>query len=324
MSRRRSNGSRRKGSSRRRASTTFTVSGRVAREVLALMLVLAAIISTIALFAPEAGKIVGPWHRWLEYLLGWGIAFAPLLLAGFAFMLWLKTMPAERWMAATGAAVAALALLGMFHLLGGNGAEGVERGDGGGAVGLAVSATMTGAIGAPGAWIILGVLLVVGLLLYFNMTVGDLIAAWLRRRDEREELAAIEERRAATDQRGRSAPPGPPAAESKGLLDRVRSVLVGGGADEDAPLILRRSRPAETGAAVRARETGTSVAAPTAADPGAQLTVEGLETEETAHIAEVEHSEVIDAALKAVGRSWELPTCPSSTTPPPAALPSST
>ena len=307
MSRRRSNGSRRKSSSRRRASTTFTVSGRVAREVLALMLVLAAIISTIALFAPEAGRIVGPWHDLLAYLLGWGIAFAPLLLAGFAFMLWLKTMPAERWMAATGAAVAALALLGIFHLLDGTGAEGVERGDGGGAIGFAVSAALAGAIGAAGAWTVLAILLVVGLLMYFNMTVGDLIAAWLRRRDEREELAAIEERRAATDQRGRPALPGHPAPESKGLLDRVRSALAGGSADEDAPLILRRSRPVETGAAVRAREAGTPVAASTPADPGAQLTVEGLETDETAHLTEVEHSEVIDAALETVGRSWELP-----------------
>ncbi len=307
MSSRRSNGSRRKSSSRRRASTTFTVSGRVAREVLALLLVLAAIISTIALFAPEAGMIVRPWHDTLAYLLGWGIAFAPILLAGFAFMLWLKTMPAERWMAATGAAIASLALLGIFHLVGGNGAQGVERGDGGGAIGFAVSAALAGAIGAAGAWTILAVLLVVGLLLYFNMTVGDLVAAWLRRREEREELAAIEERRGATDPRGRPAVAGPATAESRGLLDRVRSAL-GGGADEDAPLILRRTRPAETGATVRSREAAGAVAAPAPVDGATQLTVEELETEETAHLAEVEHTEVIDAALETVGRNWELPT----------------
>ena len=55
--------------------------------MLALVLVLAAIISAIALFAPESGTIVRPWHDALAYLLGWGIAFAPVLLAGFAFML---------------------------------------------------------------------------------------------------------------------------------------------------------------------------------------------------------------------------------------------
>jgi S-DNA-T family DNA segregation ATPase FtsK/SpoIIIE len=284
------------------------VSGRVAREVLALVLVLAAIVSTIALFAPEAGMIVRPWHDTLAYLLGWGIALAPLLLAGFAFMLWLKTMPAERWMAATGAAVAALALLGMFHLLGGDGALGVERGDGGGAVGFAVSAALAGAIGAAGAWTILAVLLVVGLLLYFNMTIGDLVAGWLRRRDEREELAAIEARQGTSGQRGRATPPVPSAPEPKGLLGRVRSALAGSSSDDDSPLILRRSRPAETGAGVRTREARAPTAASTPMDQDTQLTVEELETEETAHLAEVEHNEVIDAALEAVGRTWELPT----------------
>ena len=308
MSSRRSNGSRRKSSSRRRATTTFTVSGRVAREVLAIALVLAAIVSTIALLAPDAGMIVRPWHDTLAYLLGWGIGFAPLLLAGFAFMLWLKTMPAERWMAATGAALAALAVLGMFHLLGGDGALGVERGDGGGAVGFAVSAALAGAIGAAGAWTIFAVLLVVGLLLYFNMTIGDLVAGWLRRRDEREELAAIEARQATSGQRGRAEPSVPVAPEPKGLLGRVRSALAGSSSDDDSPLILRRSRPVDAGAGARVRDARTPIPTLTPADQDTQLTVEELESEETAHLAEVEHNEVIDAALEAVGRTWELPT----------------
>ena len=48
-----------------------------------------------------------------------------------------------------------------------------------------------------GAWIVLILLFVVGLLLYFNMTVGDVVAAWLQRRDDRDELAAAEARQAA-------------------------------------------------------------------------------------------------------------------------------
>ena len=226
MKRRRSNGSRRSGSRRRKAGTTVTVSGRVAREVLALVLVVAAIISTIALLAPDAGLIVGPWHDALAFLLGWGIAFAPILLAGFAFMLWLKTMPAERWMAATGAAVMAIGLLGMFHLIGGHGADGVNLGEGGGAIGFAASAVLSSAIGSAGAWIVLGLLVVVGLLLYFNMTVGDVVAAWLRRRDERAELEQIEARRGLADRRARQEPVLVPAApEQRGLLAPRRRYL---------------------------------------------------------------------------------------------------
>ena len=80
------------------------------------MLLLLAIISVIALFAPDAGADRPAVARHARHLLGWGIAFAAPLLAGFALMLWMKTMPAERWMAASGAALVALAVLGMFHL----------------------------------------------------------------------------------------------------------------------------------------------------------------------------------------------------------------
>jgi S-DNA-T family DNA segregation ATPase FtsK/SpoIIIE len=308
VTRRRSNGSRRGSSRRRKASTTVTISGRVAREVLALLLVVAAIVSTIALFAPDAGLIVQPWRDALAYLLGWGIAFAPVLLAGFAFMLWLKTMPAERWMAATGAAVMAIGLLGIFHLAGGNGSAGVASGDGGGAIGFAASAALSGAIGAAGAWIVLGLMLVVGLLLYFNMTIGDLVAAWLQRRDERAELAEIEARR-AVDPRTRPEPaPAAAAPGQRGLLDRMRSALGGGGAAEEEPLILRRTRPPEASAAPPARPR--DVPFPIGEIEPAQaipVTVDELESEETAHLAEVEHHEIADAALEAATRSWELP-----------------
>jgi DNA segregation ATPase FtsK/SpoIIIE, S-DNA-T family len=308
VAKRRSNGSRRGGTRRRRASTTFTISGRLAREALALVLVFAAIVSTISLFAPDAGLIVQPWHDGLAYLLGWGIAFAPVLLVGFAFMLWLKTMPAERWMAATGAAAVAVALLGMFHLAGGNGAEGIDRGDGGGAIGFAVSAGLNSAIGAAGAWIVLSLLFVVGMLLYFNMTVGDLVAAWLRRREERQELELIEARRAAgSDRHGRpevaAAAPAPP-----GLLDRVRSAF-GSGSGDDQPLILRRNRTPELPPAPPRERAAVAIAEPEAPPASAvALTVEELESEETAHLAEVEQHEVIDAALEPGTRSWDLPT----------------
>ena len=77
----------------------------------------------------------------------------------------MKTMPAERWMAASGAAIVALALLGMLHLYAGGGGAAVDEGAGGGALGYAVSSVVTGALGGAGAWIVLALLVVVGLLL---------------------------------------------------------------------------------------------------------------------------------------------------------------
>ena len=148
MATRRRTAARRRTTRRRRQTTPFVISGRFVREGLALVLLFLAILSVIALFAPTAGAIVQPWHDLLASMLGWGIAFAAPLLAGFAVMLWMKTMPAERWMAATGAAVFALALLGMFDLVGG----GVE-GEGGGYLGGSVASVLTTALGAAGAWV---------------------------------------------------------------------------------------------------------------------------------------------------------------------------
>ena len=56
-------------------------------------------------------------------------------------------------------------------------------------IGYGVTWALVDAIGEVGAWIVLDPLFVVGMLLYFNMTVGDVVAAWLQRRDERDELA---------------------------------------------------------------------------------------------------------------------------------------
>ncbi len=62
----------------------------------------------------------------------------------------------------------------MFHLAVGGGAEAIDTGEGGGALGFAVSGVLSTAVGEVGAWIVLVLLVVVGLLLYFNMTIGDL------------------------------------------------------------------------------------------------------------------------------------------------------
>jgi S-DNA-T family DNA segregation ATPase FtsK/SpoIIIE len=313
MATRRSNGSRRR-RTRRRKATTFTFSGRVLRELLALVLVFLAIVSVIALFAPDAGLIVGPWAEVLSTLLGWGIAFAGPLLAGFALMLWMKTMPSERWMAATGAAVVALALLGMFHLVAGGGSELIAQGEGGGAIGYAVSLVLVGAIGIAGAWVVIGLLFVVGLLLYFNMTVGDLLAAWLQNREERRELAEIEARRAAVAER-RARPEAAPTPalepETHGLLDRFRTALGGGREDDEPPLIVRRARTEGPAAAPRAAipvgppddgDNGSSPALPAGTD-----VVQVLESTEEAHLAEVGEHDAIDAALEQALRAWELP-----------------
>ncbi len=287
----------------------------MARELLALALLFLAIISVIGLFAPEAGAIVEPWHQFMSYLLGWGVALAPPLLAGFALMLWMKTMPAERWMAATGAAIVALGLLGMFHLGVGGGLEQVSAGDGGGLIGFGVSGALVGALGAVGAWIVLVLLLVVGLLLYFNMTVGDVVAAWLQRRDEARELAEIEARRQRTGRGRRTTTPEPePLTEGRpGLIDRMRGALAGGddGHEDEPPLILRRQRPETNGSPRPSRPTPIPVVPQAEEDVAADELAARLEDTERAHLEAAEGGADVpvaaDAALEEAQRAWELP-----------------
>jgi DNA segregation ATPase FtsK/SpoIIIE, S-DNA-T family len=301
----------RRRTARRRQKNTVVLSGRFFREALALVLVLLAIVSVIALFAPDAGAIVRPWHGLLTTMLGYGIAFAAPLLAGFALMLWMKTMPAERWMAASGAALVALALLGMFHLAVGGGSAAIVTGQGGGAIGYGVSTILTSAVGIAGAWVVLVLLAAVGLLLYFNMTIGDLVAAYLAGRDERTERETEEARRAAARRpRGSEARAREDAAAladaRPGLIDRMRDRLAGGGDVEDEPpVIVRRERPApgSTNGAARPVAPPPLVSEELAASA---LAAE-LEQTETAHLAEANPTDGADAALEAVERSWDLP-----------------
>ncbi len=314
MATRRRSTTRRRTTRRRRQPAPFVLSGRFVREGLALVLLLLAISRVIALFSgddPEAGAIIGPWHDVLTTLLGWGIAFAGPLLAGFAVMLWMKTMPAERWMAATGAAVVALAVLGMFHLAVGGGADAVTSGQGGGAFGFAVSGLLSGAVGSAGAWIVLVLLAVVGLLLYFNMTIGDLVAAYLAGRDERQEQEAEAARRGAkrpraAEARGR-ADAAVDAEARPGLIARMRDRRAGGNDVEDeSPVIVRRERPApSTNGAGRASIVPPVAVAPMDLPGG--LDAESLEPAEEALLAEIGDGEKADAALEPVERSWDLP-----------------
>ena len=320
--RRRRASTRRRTTRRRRQTTPLLASTRFWREALAFALVLLAIITVIALFAPDAGAIVAPWHDFVTTLLGWGIAFAPALLAGFALMLWMKTMPAERWMAATGAAVVALSLLGMFHLAQADPDAAVAAGEGGGILGYGVSMALSAAVGTIGAWIVLILFVVVGLLLYFNMTIGDLVAAYLAGRDDRIDREADEARRA---QRGRraasgSADRGDPVTATEprtGLIDRMRDRLAGGqDLDDEPPVIVRRERPATNGNGAARAPLPPAPVAVTAAIPigeDASATDAGrageqdLEQDEEAHLAGATAGETSDAALEAVERTWDLP-----------------
>ena len=127
--------SRRQKRARRAANQGIKVSGRLIREVGALVFVVLAFISLLAIFTPTAAAGVTAWHDFLQTLLGWGMFFAPALLLLFALMLWMRNIPVERLISALGIVTLTLSLLGLFQLaIGGPGAV-APPGDGGGVIG---------------------------------------------------------------------------------------------------------------------------------------------------------------------------------------------
>src|SRR3972149_10847618 len=94
--------SRRQKRARRAANKGVRISQRVVREVGALVFVVLALVSLLALITPDAAAGVTPWHDFLETMLGWGMFFAPALLLLFALMLWMRSIRSERLISALG------------------------------------------------------------------------------------------------------------------------------------------------------------------------------------------------------------------------------
>jgi S-DNA-T family DNA segregation ATPase FtsK/SpoIIIE len=265
--------------------------GRVIREILAFVLVLLAILSVIAIIAPDAGEFIRPWHDFLSHLLGWGIFFSPAILAGFAVLLWMKSVPSERAITAWGVAVIVIALLGMFHLAVGGGEEAVASGDGGGVIGLWVSSFLTRFLGDAGAWIALLLLFIAGILLYFNMSAGDLFATWSYRREQ--EAARGANGRQPTTRTNRA------VDESPGRQDRA-----------EPPLIIRRQRPETNGRSTPVHvdpDGGLTDALPVMGAAATVGVVANLDEEEDAFLTEVGVAEANDAALEPADGNWQLP-----------------
>ncbi|HEY7451666.1 MAG TPA: DNA translocase FtsK [Candidatus Limnocylindria bacterium] len=276
--------SRRQKRARRAANTGIKISRRVIREVGAIVLVVLALISLLAILTPDAAQGVAMWRGFLETMLGWGIFFAPALLLLAALLLWMKTVPTERIISALGVLLVTLSLLGLFQLaVGGPGAV-VPAGDGGGVIGTLMCAPLVYLLGSAGAAIVLFLLLVVGFLLFFNMTIGDVFAAWQHRQEVGPAAAA-----AAAASGGVATKPG--VSNPKPVPD-------------EPPLILRRQR-AEPATAAAAAASATGVAVPIVSPPPA--TNEDLDDSEEAHLAEVGEPVAVDAALETAAQEWILP-----------------
>jgi S-DNA-T family DNA segregation ATPase FtsK/SpoIIIE len=156
------------------------VDPRIRNEVGAIALLTFAVLSIVALIADQGAPVLHWWHAFLVSLLGWGAFVVPFLLAALAAELWFGLMRRSAIIPLAGGAVVFIALLAI--------AQHYQRGEpalgegAGGMVGAAVANTASGAFGEVGGPIALVALLLTGVVVAANRTLGDLIRpAWDRR-----------------------------------------------------------------------------------------------------------------------------------------------
>ena len=147
---------------------------RIRDEIGAIAVLAFALLSTVAL-ATDQGAVLQWWRSALFALLGWAAWLVPLALGAIALELWFGFIRRETVLPIVGGLVIVVALLGLTRQ--------VTRADAaGGFVGGAVAKAAAGLFGEVGAYVALGALLLVGLVVAANRTIAELFVPIWRQR----------------------------------------------------------------------------------------------------------------------------------------------
>src|SRR5438094_9384316 len=147
---------------------------RIRDEIGAIAVLAFALLSTVAL-ATDQGAVLQWWRSALFALLGWAAWLVPLALGAIALELWFGFMRRETVLPILGGIVIMVALLGLTRQ--------VTRTDAaGGVVGGAIAKAAGSLFGEVGAYVALGALLLVGLVVAANRTIAELFVPIWRQR----------------------------------------------------------------------------------------------------------------------------------------------
>ncbi len=149
---------------------------RIRDEIGAIAVVAFALLSTVAL-ATDQGAVLQWWRSALFALLGWAAWLVPLGLGAIALELWFGFIRRETVLPILGGLVVVVALLGLTRQ--------VTRADAaGGLVGDILAKAAGSLFGEIGAYVALGALLLVGVVVAANRTIADLWKpVWRQRPD---------------------------------------------------------------------------------------------------------------------------------------------
>ena len=170
------NGARRAASSRPRAArgkrktpARPTLTPRQGREIAGVLLILAALLSLLAI-ASNAGSILNGLHDWLMASFGraWFVPVGVALAVG-TYLIWPKA-PRPRPVDVVSGIVAVISLVGLFDL----------AANAGGSAGHGVAQVVEQVVGHWGAWALLVAGLVIGLIVTVHFSPGAMIATLIR------------------------------------------------------------------------------------------------------------------------------------------------
>ena len=167
-------------SKRRRATAQHDVDDRVRSEVLGIALLAIALLSIVALMAPE-GALLAWWHDGLRATLGWGAYVTPVPLVALGLGVWVESLRPRLGAALIAVALGAFVVLGLAqHYQSVDPASGDSAG---GFVGAAIAGAFHSVLGAVGTPIALGALLLACVVVAANRPLGDLVPPFGRLRD---------------------------------------------------------------------------------------------------------------------------------------------
>ena len=194
-------------------------------EVIGLILLALALLTTLSLLSVSRGAFTEGWLRLLRGLVGWGMYLAPVGLAMLGIWLlrrFASEDPQEKWEKPVGAILLFLILLAIFQLIQpGAGFENFEEPGGGGLMGWIIAEVLVSAVGVAGSVVIIMALVTVGLILISGLSLAELVEM---ARNAQDEISDWRRRRALATLNHQPVSPLPnDQYRGSGLLGRVLS-----------------------------------------------------------------------------------------------------
>jgi len=153
----------RRTTSRREATPGARMRAEVRDHIIGVALGLFGLLSVVALLS-SGGSVLDWWRSVMTGSLGWGASLIPVAFFISAAIVWRRALARRLLLPGIGALLVVIALLGIVHVLTGNG----------GALGRAVATGATTGLGGVGGVILLLAVLAIGVVIAANRTLQEL------------------------------------------------------------------------------------------------------------------------------------------------------